>query len=449
MSLIRFRQILALALPIILSNISTPLLGLADTAVLGHLSSSDYLAGVTLGASLFTFLFWGFGFLRMGTTGIVAQSWGRNDYQNVINLLCQGIVLALLIALILLILHPVLIPVGLNGLSSDQQLTSLAADYAFVRIWAAPAALINYVLLGWFLALQNSRFSFWMLVLGNSLNIVLDLWFVMGLGWQVKGVALASVIADYTVLVTGCWLAFKRIQELKSLHPDIRIHPDIKGIGRLFRVNHQLLVRTWVLLFAMVFFTAQGATYGADILAANAILMQMVMFVSYAADGLAHATEALAGEQAGQNNQEQLQQIIQHSALLSLLLCLSFSLVYLIAGQSIAAWMTSIPEVLNATGDYQPWLVMIPLLAAGSYLLDGVYIGLTRTEIMRNTILLSTSVYLLIWWLSQPLANHGLWLAFTGFTLSRSASLYWHYRYCLIPEMKDKNVKTDIADRQK
>lgn len=434
----QYHKLIALALPIILSNISTPLLGLVDTAVLGHLSSSHYLASVALGASLFTFLFWGFGFLRMGTTGMVAQAWGKNDTEAISRLLWQGICLALSIAAILLLLQVPLITLGLGWLSSDASLQQLAQDYAFIRIWAAPAALINYVLLGWFLAQQNSRFSFWMLVLGNSLNIILDLWFVMGLGWQVKGVALASVIADYTVLATGGWLALKRIRTLCPSHAGSALSDrfTLQGITTLLRVNHQLLVRTWVLLFTMVFFTAQGASFGADTLAANAIMMQMILFVSYAADGFAHATEALAGEQAGKQDTQSLTGIIRQSSILTFLLCGSFSLIYLLVSHPIATMMTSLSDVLMQIEQYALWVAVIPVLAAGSYLLDGVYIGLTRADIMRNTLLVSTLIYLACWWLSQPLGNHGLWLSFTLFTLVRSVSLYLHYHFCLRPALR-------------
>ena len=431
------QKIFALSWPIILSNISVPLLGLVDTAVLGHLSSADYLAAVALGASLFSFLFWGFGFLRMGTTGVVAQAAGQQNWAQVVRLLQQGIVLALAVASLLLMAQPWLIELGLALLTDNQGLQQLAGQYARVRIWAAPAVLINYVLLGWFLAQQNSRFSFYMLVLGNSVNIVLDLWFVLGLGWDVKGVALASLLADYLVLLVGGYLAWCHILCLQIDYPD-KLRGQLRvSLGRfsdyqtLLKVNHQLLVRTWVLLFGMAFFTAQGARLGADVLAANAILLQMVMFVSYALDGLAHSAEALVGQSTGAKRIDELKAIVSRSLLLSLLAAGFFSVCYGLFGVSLASLMTDLPEVLLLVDQYLLWVVLIPIFAAASYLFDGVYIGLTRADVMRNTTVFATGLYLLVWYLSQGLGNQGLWFAFTLFALLRSLGLYWHYRWRL------------------
>lgn len=427
------QKIWALALPIILSNISVPLLGLVDTAVVGHLSSSLYLAGVTLGATLFSFLFWGFGFLRMGTTGVVAQAAGKKDYQQVVVLLQQGIVLAIIVAGALLLSQSFLIPVGLELLTADREISDVAAEYAGIRIWAAPAVLINYVLLGWFLGLQNSRFSLLMLLLGNSLNIILDLVFVLVLQWQVSGVAFASVLADYATLLVGLTLAFKRVT---ALLPNWQLSLGKgKDFRRLLQVNQQLLVRTWILLWAIAFFTAQGAEQGADVLAANAILMQMVMFASYALDGFAHSAEALVGEASGAKNNQQMKVIIWHSAILSFIAAGVCSLLYGLLGTQIVGLMTNIPEVLLLAEEYLIWAMLIPIFAVGSYLFDGVYIGLTRADIMRNSVILATLLYLFVWFFSQAWGNTGLWLAFSFFMLFRSLGLFGHYWCYIKPEL--------------
>lgn len=426
-----YPQILALAAPIIISNISVPLLGLVDTAVVGHLSDSVYLAGVTLGATLFSFLFWGFGFLRMGTTGAVSQAAGANDSQRVVLLLRQGLVMALGIAAGLLIFQGWLVSEGLALLADDVAVVAQAKNYADIRIWSAPAVLINYVLMGWFLAQKDSRFALKMLLLGNGINIMLDLCFVVLLGWHVEGVALASVIADYSVLLAGLLLAYRRLITLLPV-----MDWSLGGLDDfcvLFRVNRQLMVRTWLLLGSMAYFTAQGAAFGSDTLAANAILMQFIMMASYALDGYAHAVEALVGQAEGMKDRLLRHRIVVSGAALSGLTVITISGLYSLWGRELVGVMTDIPEVQNLALTYLPWAIGIPLLAAGSYLLDGVYIGLMRSDVMRNGMLVSFAAFLVVEQLTSPWANQGLWFAFACFMLLRSSVMAVHYCYRLSP----------------
>ncbi len=424
-----YKQIFALALPIIISNISVPLLGLVDTAVVGHLSDAAYLAGVTLGATLFSFLFWGFGFLRMGTTGAVSQAAGAKDWSAVIRLLQQGVLMALAIALVLLLFQGWLIPQGLALLAESGAARDQAALYAGVRIWSAPAVLINYVLMGWFLAQRNSGFALQMLLLGNGINILLDLVFVVILGWQVQGVAFASLIADYSVLVAGGWLALKRIRQLQ---PSWQRQPWVaEEFKALFQVNHQLMVRTWLLLGSMAYFTSQGAAFGSETLAANAILMQLIMMASYALDGYAHAVEALVGQAEGAKDELLRNSIVSAGAVMSGLSVGLISVLYVLCGDYLIAMLTDLPRVRLLAEDYLLWAVWIPLLAAGSYLLDGVYIGLMRSDVMRNGMLMAFSVFLLTQWGLSDLGNQGLWLSFAIFMLLRSLVMALHYCFWL------------------
>lgn len=422
-------QIYLLAAPIVLSNISVPLLGLVDTAVLGHLSSADYLAAVTLGASILSFVFWGFSFLRMGITGVTAQAVGQQRFDQVVQRLQQGIILALTIALGLLVVQTPLLRLGLQLLGGDPNVQQLAFDYAQIRIWSAPAVLVNYVLLGWFLAQQNSRFTLLMLVLGNGLNMLLDLWFVLGLGWQVQGVALASAIADYCTLILGLWLTQKQLRRWALPLGQSLTH--WRAYRQLMQVNQQLLVRTWALLLVMAFFTAQGAAFGADSLAANAILMQLVLFASFALDGFAHAAEALVGQCVGSGDHKRLRQVVLVSALWSALLALLLILAYGILGHLILGLLTRLPSVLAIAQQHLLWVCAVVFFAAASYLLDGVYVGLTRTDIMRNSVILGLLGYGLIDWTNDTLALSGLWLAFCVFMAVRSLSLLGHFVFWL------------------
>ncbi|XKH59794.1 MATE family efflux transporter [Halomonas sediminis] len=423
-------RIWTLAWPIIISNITVPLLGLVDTAVVGHLPDSSYLAGVTLGATLFSFLYWGFGFLRMGTTGLVAQAVGRESDDDVRNLLGQSLLLAGVIGVLLIVFSQPLIQLGLWLLGGSETATTLARDYAQIRLLSAPAVLANYAIIGWFLGQQNSRVILILLVLTNSVNILLDLLFVVGLGMTSNGVAWASVIADYTALVAGGWLIVSRLKRLEGRFLRERL-ARLSAYRELFQVNANLFVRTLGLLFAMAFFTAQGASQGDTILAANAVLMQFIMLTSYALDGFAHAAESLVGRAYGRRHWQEFSVTVRAAARFSLLAATGAAIAFALGGNALIALLTGLPEVRATAAIYLPWMVAMPLIAVWSYLLDGVFIGATAVREMRNSIFVGLAVYLPVWWLTAGLGNHGLWLAFTLFTLVRSVvlvSYYLHYR---------------------
>jgi len=362
----------------------------------------------------------------MGTTGAVSQASGAGDHQKVVMLLQQGLALALAIALALLMLQRWLIPHGLALLTDDGAVLAQAMSYAEVRIWSAPAVLINYVLMGWFLAQRDSRFALKMLLLGNGINITLDLCFVVLLGWKVQGVAFASVIADYSVLSVGLLLAVRR---MRGLLPIATLSlGSMDAFQVLFRVNHQLMLRTWLLLGAMAYFTARGSAFGSDVLAANAILMQLVMMASYLLDGYAHAVEVLVGQAEGRKDRVLRHRIVISGAVLTGLTVTMVCGLYSLWGTNLVGLMTDITEVRRVAVDYLCWAVIVPLLGAASYLLDGVYIGLMRSDVMRNGILVAFGMFLVRELLAVPLENRWLWFAFACFMLLGSFVLAVHYR---------------------
>ena len=424
------RRIWMLAWPIILSNITVPLLGLVDTAVVGHLPDSRYLAGVTLGATLFSFLYWGFGFLRMGTTGLTSQAVGRESDSEVRNLLGQSLLMAAVIGTLLILFSRPLISLGLWLLNGSEVATELAAEYAQIRIISAPAVLANYAILGWFLGQQNARVTLLILVLTNSVNIALDLLFVVGLGMTSDGVAWATVIADYTALTFGLWLVSRQLRLLEGCFLRERLL-KLAAYAELFHVNANLFVRTLGLLFAMAFFTSRGAVQGDTVLAANAVLLQFIMLISYALDGFAHAAEAIVGRSVGRRRWDEFATTVRTAAWFSLITAGIASLAFALGGHYLIALLTGLPEVRATAGNYLPWMVAMPLIAVWSYLLDGVFIGATAIREMRNSIFIGLAVYLPVWWATQELGNHGLWLAFLTFSLVRSAVLaayYFHHR---------------------
>ncbi|WP_027965763.1 MATE family efflux transporter [Halomonas halocynthiae] len=427
-----YRRLWTLAWPIILSNITVPLLGLVDTAVVGHLPDAHYLAAVTLGATLFSFLFWGFGFLRMGTTGLTSQAAGRDDDEAVRNLLGQSLLLAIALGAGLIIAGSPLISLGLWLLDGSEQASLLAAEYASIRLLSAPAVLANYAILGWFLGQQNSRVTLAIMLLTNGVNIVFDLLFVIGLGMTSNGVAWATVIADYSGLALGLWLISRQLKRLEGRF--LRHHLlRLAAYAELFNVNANLFVRTLGLLFAMAFFTAQGAAQGDIVLAANAVLLQFIMLTSYGLDGFAHATESLIGRAIGKQNPHIFNSTLRAATLLSVITAGLATLAFLIGGQELIALLTGLDAVRDTAAIYLPWMIALPLIAVWSYLLDGVFIGATAIKQMRNSVFIGLTVFLTLWWafqwlfrqqlLADGLLNHALWLSFMVFFIVRSGVL--------------------------
>lgn len=417
------KQLLLIALPMIASNLTIPLLSLVDTAVVGHLEHAWYLGGVALGSSLISLLFLLLGFLRMSTTGLTAQAFGAKNNQGMRDNLLQAALLALVLAAILLLLHPWVMPLVQQLSSASSEVLTQAAVYFQVRIWSAPAALLNMVLLGWFLGLQNARYPMLLLVLTQSLNIVLDLLFVLGFGWKVAGVAAASVIADYSTLLLGLYLVKRLWQQLQLPAISLAQLKQLSGYKRLFALNRDIFIRSLCLQLVFVFIAFRGAGFGDTVVAANAVLLTFLMLVSYALDGFAYAAEATTGKAVGAKNSAEMQDLFGILACWGLLLGSVFSLGYWLGGNSLIALLTSINAVREQAAIFLPWLIALPLLAVWSYLLDGIYIGATKARAMRNAMLMAFSGFALSYWLFQPLGNHGLWLALSVFMLLRGITL--------------------------
>jgi len=409
----------------ILSNISVPLLGLVDTAVMGHLPDPRYLGAVAVGASLFSILYWGFGFLRMGTTGHCAQAFGAGDFHQVRLLLAQSLLLATALGGLLILLQQPLIKLGLWLIDPIPDVLQQAQLYSQIRIYSAPAVLGNYAILGWFLGLQNSRVPLALLICANLLNLLLDLLLVLGLGWGVEGVALATLCADYAALALGLWLTARRLAELPGRLQVAQLR-QWRHYRQLLQSNRYLLVRTLVLLLCFAFFTAKGAQQGDLILAANAVLLNFLLLVSHGLDGFAHAIEALCGRFLGAGQRQNFVNACRSALLWSLATALIFTGLFAVGGAGLIRLLTDIPEVISTAESYLPWLIALPLIGVWSYLLDGIFIGANWFKAMQNCMLVAAlGVYLPVWWLSQPLGNHGLWLALTLFLLARGLFASW------------------------
>ncbi len=423
-----------IAWPLIIANITVPLLGLVDAAVLGHLDSPVYLGAVAIGANIFSFIFWGFGFLRMGTTGLAAQAFGgqqKNDNSYPLQLVfSQALMLAMAIGLLLIMTQALLFQLALYLINGSDEVTELARRYCEIRIYGAPATLAHYVLIGWLIGTQNSRGPLIILVAANGINIVLDYWFVMGLGWKSDGVAWATLIAEYSSAAIGFAIVM-RSQWLKQWHVKTRVLFNLQRYRRLLLVNKHLFVRTISLLFTFAFFTSQGAQQSDLVLAVNAVLLTFLLLISNGLDGFANAAEALVGEAVGQKNIIYFKQVVKVSSIWSLITACLFSVAFWLLGADIIQLLSNIPEVVTLAKEYFVWVILLPIIAMPSYLFDGIFIGAIRSREMQNTMLMATFlVFLPVWWLSQGWGNHGLWLALTLFLLFRGCSLgYIYMRY--------------------
>jgi MATE family multidrug resistance protein len=419
---INHRAIWAIAGPMILANLSTPLLGMVDTAVVGHLNSPVYLGAVALGSMLFTFLFWGFGFLRMVTTGLTSQANVNGNTGGPRDVLIQSGLLALIIAMLLLMLQSPIGWLAFNIIDGSAAVIAEAERYYAIRIWSAPATLLNYAVLGWLIGLSASRSALAVVLVINVTNIVFDLLLVNGLGMKADGVALASVIAEYSGLMFALVLLQKRRLALHQIELGQEFRLMLANRHHL-NLHGNFMLRTLCLIFSFAFFTNQGAQAGDTTLAANMVLLNFITFMAYVLDGFANATEVMSGRAIGHNNVAMLKRSLLLNGFWSLLTASLFSLVYWLFGKQIIALLTSIDSVAEMAGDYRLWVVLAPLVGVWSYLFDGLFVGATLGREMRNTMLFATfGCYLPAWYLLQGWGNHGLWAALMVLLVARGLS---------------------------
>lgn len=417
------RRVWALAAPMILSNISVPLVALVDSMVIGHLPHAHQLGAVAVGASLYTFLAWAMGFLRMGSTGFAAQAAGRKDGAALRQILLQGLLLALGLAILLGTVGIPLSHMALEWMQPSAQLNQLTRDFFHTRLFGLPAALASYALVGWFLGTQNARAPLAILLTTNLVNIVLNLWFVLGLEWGVAGSARASVIAEWTGALLGLALTQKALRAYPG-HIAWAALKRWQSWRPLLAVNRDIFIRSLALQSVFFMITVQGARLGDATVAANALLLNGLLLTAHALDGLAHAVEALCGHAIGARDRQTLRRSLVVAGGWSLIASLGFALLFTVAGHLFIAMQTDIPSVRETADTYLPYLAVLPLIAVWSYLLDGLFIGATRAREMRDGMLLTVLIVLPFAWVLQGLGNHGLWITFLLFMALRSFTLW-------------------------
>lgn len=426
---IRDKQILHIALPSIVSNITVPLLGLIDVTIVGHLGSAVYIGAIAIGGMLFNIIYWLFVFLRMGTSGMTSQALGRRDLGETMKLFTRSIMIALGIALVMLLLHPQIRELALFLISPSPEVRELSATYFNICIWGAPAMLSLYAITGWYVGMQNSKIPMIIAITQNVVNIIVSLFLVYVVGMKVNGVALGTVIAQYSGLLVALFMWFRyygrlryyvgyRFVECVTGNPEgVWAHDSIMSF---FRVNRDIFLRTICLVAVHFFFISAGAKQGDTALAVNTLLMQLFTLYSYIMDGFAFAGEAIAGKAIGARNENIYKDVIRRLFMWGAIMVVLFTGAYFFGGESFLSLLTDEPSVIKLADDYRSWTLLFPLCGMAAFIWDGIFIGATASRQMLISMAISSSVFFSVYYLTHGiLENHGLWLAFIIYLLSR------------------------------
>lgn len=413
------KRILGLAVPSIISNITVPLLGLVDVSIVGHLGSATYIGAIAVGGMLFSMIYWIFGFLRMGTSGLTAQAYGRRDLAEVILLFVRSLGIAFGLALLLIMLQHPILKVAFTLIDATPAIKDLASLYFRICIWGAPAVLGLYSFAGWFVGMQNSRFPMYIAITQNVVNIAASLFFVFIWNRGVAGVAMGTLVAQYAGLLMASLLWYGYYRRLWQ-KLNWKMLTDYEAMRSFFILNRDIFIRTLCLVAVTTYFTSRGAEQGDIILAVNTLMMQLFTLYSYIMDGFAYAGEALTGRYVGAHNQADLRRMIRTLFAWGIGLALTFTLLYGIGGSSFLSLLTNEQEVLNASSDYFYWVLAIPLAGMAAFLWDGIYIGATASRQMLYSMLVaSVSFFILQGIFQQRMGNHALWMAFIAYLFLR------------------------------
>ena len=419
------RKILALALPNIISNITVPLLGLVDIAIVGHLGDDSLIGGIAIGTAVFNFIYWNFAFLRMGASGCTAQAYGARNFTEIASVFVRALILALAAALLLVVFQR---PIGhavFLLMDGTPHTMSYAADYFYARIWAAPATISMFAFHGWYIGMQNSRFPMYISIGVNVVNLIFCLWFALGLGWGIVGVAWGTVVAQYSGLVLSIvlWGVYYR-RFLRYIR--IRECLKLDALLAFFKINRDIFLRTACIVVVYTFFTSASSGMGDTMLAVNTLLMQLFTLFSYLMDGFAYAGESLAGRYTGAHNVQALNRCVRLLLVWGGVVAVLYTGVYSFGWRTVLSLFTESPAILSEAGGYVGWLIAIPLVAFIPFTIDGILIGATRTAVMRDSVFLSTALFFAVYYgFRSVIGNNALWAAFLLFLIARGILQYF------------------------
>ena len=426
MEAVTHRRVLAISLPIVLSNATIPILGAVDTAVVGQMGQAAPIGAVGMGAVILASVYWIFGFLRMGTSGLVAQAHGAGDTAESGAVLIRGLMIAAAAGLCLIALQAPLVAGAFAIAPASAEVEGLARDYISIRIWGAPATIALYALTGWLIAVERTRGVLVLQLVMNGLNVVLNIWFVLGLGWGVPGVAIASLIAEYSGLALALWLCRAALPRA-ALIDRARIFAGDK-MRRMMVVNTDIMIRSVLLQASFTTFIFLGAGQGDVTLAANQVLLQFLEITAYALDGFAFSAEALVGQAVGAKRRDLLRRASVVASQWAVGGSILLGAAFWLGGPAIIDLMTTAPDVREEARAFLPWLAIGPVIAVASYMFDGIFIGATMTREMRITMFQSVAIYVLALLALLPVfGNHGLWAALMVLNAARGLTMARHY----------------------
>ena len=427
-----------IAIPAVLANLSTPLLGLSDSFIMGHLPHERYLAAVALGAMFFSILYNGVNFLRMGTTGLAAQAHGRDDELSLNQLMIRGCISAAAIGAIFILLQNYIADLYFMFMEAEQAVLNLTAQYFTIRIWGAPFALMNYVASGWLLGMGKAKEVLYIHLYMNISNILLNFLFVYGFDMTADGVALGTVLSETTAFAVSAYFVIRHSRrdfKLPIFSSDVLNNIlELAAFKKLFTLNRDIFIRTMCLTLTLASFTLLGTRFGTEILAANAVLMSLQNLTAYGLDGFAQAAEVLVGKEIGKKSKTNLRAAVIVSSKWAIYTAVTFTLFYFIFGEMVIHLLTNIETIRTISADYLIWVIILPFISIWSFQLDGIFIGATAGNHMRNGMIISAICYVIcIYTLIPSWGNHGLWASYSIFMVMRALTLAVKY-----PEIEKK-----------
>jgi len=419
------KEILRLAIPNMISNILIPMLGIIDTAIAGYIGEDVNIAALSIGTTIFSFIYWNCSFLRMGTTGLTAQAFGARQKKECANTLLRSFWLAIIISFFLVVFQKPIGNFSLYVMQGSSRVQSLAAEYLFARIWAVPASITLFALHGWFIGMQDAKTPMIISIISVIANTIFCLVFVFRFDMGITGIAYGTVLAQYLALLCTGILWFIKYSDYAKYF-DIKESFKMEPIVRFFHINKDIFLRSACVTIVYTFFTAASARFGDTILATNALLMQLFTLFSYMADGFAYAGESLSGRFVGEKNAEMLKRFIRRLLFWSVVIALFFVLIYVVAWKQILMIFSPSNAILNTAEAYIGWIIAVPLVGCIPFMIDGIMVGATKTKLLRNTVFISTALFFTCFYILTPyLGNIALWLSFLIFLLSRGVLLYF------------------------
>lgn len=417
------REILRLTIPNVISNISVPLLGMADVAIAGHIGSDTTIGALAIGTTIFNFIYWNCAFLRMGTSGLTAQAYGAGNRRECNALLVRALTVALVLSSVLLIMQEPLAKGALYVMGGSENVSGMAYEYVMARIWAVPAAISIFALQGWFIGMQDSKTPMWIAIFANVVNIAFSLLFTFVFGMGITGIAWGTVVSQYMSLALA--LTIYRIKYYTSDSPlAIKVSLRLGEMMRFFKVNRDVFLRTFCVVVAYTLFTKMSAYYGDVVLATNSLLMQLFTLFSYMVDGVAYAAEAISGKCVGEGNYDKLRKACKAFMIWGAVVALLYVGVYIVAWEEILMLFSPSAEVMACAGEYIGWIIAVPLVCFIPFMIDGIMLGTTRTAPLRNTVAISLAIQIALLVLLKDIAgNAAVWISFLAFLFMRGVLL--------------------------